>query len=438
MNLFSEKKEEIKNYKAPQNAFLPKTVRIPLRCDFNTVCQPLVKAGDKVSEGQVIAASKDDETSVIHSSIPGMVTDILSLQCPNGKTEKVIEIALAGSFDYLGKVSRRKNMQLLSPEEIEASLLKSGIINTFDTRKPLLLINQIKNFKGRNLVIRLFDEDPSCIADRLISKFYLSEIIEGSLLLTKLLKNQNILFILNSKLLPLSDFESKKNDLMFFYDVNDSLYPMSVQAKIISTFNKCEKFKDSGINLSKKDLYCDSQTILQLYQNLLYSTPELTHLVHISGNCLKASAMLNVRNGITISELLSQIGGLDKKPGQIIINGSIRGFTADSLNTPITKYVKSVSVIKESSPSDSKIYNCIHCGNCRSICKENILPDFIYNQAVNFNLLERPGDEKDFDNTFFIKEMLKHCTNCFECNIVCPARLPLSQIIKNLKDDFNV
>ena len=438
MNLFSEKKEEIKNYKTPQNAFLPEKVRLPLRCDFNTVCQPVVKIGDTVSEGQVIAVSKDDENSVIHSSIPGKVTDILSLQCPNGKTEKVIEITLSGSFDYLGKVSKRKNMNLLSEEEIEASLISSGIINTFDTRKPLLLINQIKKFKGKNLVIRLFDEDPSCIADRLISKFYLNEIIEGSLLLTKLLKNQNIVFVLNSKLTPLSDFESKKNDLIFFYDVNDSLYPLSVQAKIISSFNKSEKYKDSGINLSKNDLYCDSQTILQLQQNLLYSTPELTHLVHISGNCLKASAMLNVRNGITVSELLSQIGGLSKKPKQIIINGSIRGFTVDSLNTPVTKYVKSVSVIKESTPTDSKIYNCIQCGNCRSICKEYVLPDFIYNQAVNFNLLETPGDEKDFDNTVFIKEMLKHCTNCFECNIVCPSRLPLSQIIKKLKDDFNV
>ena len=57
---------------------------------------------------------------------------------------------------------------------------------------------------------------------------------------------------------------------------------------------------------------------------------------------------------------------------------------------------------------------------------------------MNFNLLETPGDEKEFENTIFVKEMLEHCTNCFECNIVCPARLPLSQIIKNLKDDFNV
>ena len=53
----------INNYKYTENAFLPKTVFIPLLQEKNGSCKPVVKVGEFVTEGQVIASS--DSSSIL-------------------------------------------------------------------------------------------------------------------------------------------------------------------------------------------------------------------------------------------------------------------------------------------------------------------------------------------------------------------------------------
>ena len=54
----------IHNYKYTENAFLTKTVIIPLVQEKDSICKPKVKPGEIVEEGQIIAGS---DFSVIHS-----------------------------------------------------------------------------------------------------------------------------------------------------------------------------------------------------------------------------------------------------------------------------------------------------------------------------------------------------------------------------------
>ena len=48
----------VKDYKDSQKAFLPRFVSIPLSQEANSNFKSLVKVGDKVSEGQVIAETE--------------------------------------------------------------------------------------------------------------------------------------------------------------------------------------------------------------------------------------------------------------------------------------------------------------------------------------------------------------------------------------------
>ena len=79
----------IHNYKYTENAFLPKTVTIPLVQERDVFCKPSIKIGEDVKEGQIIATS---DVSVIHAPIPGTVKDLCSVNCPDGKIEKALII----------------------------------------------------------------------------------------------------------------------------------------------------------------------------------------------------------------------------------------------------------------------------------------------------------------------------------------------------------
>lgn len=419
MILYPEKSSELKNYQQPQNAFLPRSVNIPLCEEYNTVCKTLVKPGDLVTEGQLIATAVSKTKAPIHSSLPGIVENIVNCQCPNGKTEKAIQISLKGSFTYLGKIIKNKDINLISPSEIAENIFENGLVNTFNTLKPRNLGNQIKTFKGNALVIRLFDDDPSCITDRLISKFYLNNIFEAASILSKAIGKDKIIVVKgDSQKIDQGLLEEGRH---FLYSVNENSYSLGLKEKIIAGFNKTK----ADFKLSKNDLFCDSSTLYEVYQSLIQGSPSINKLIHISGNCLKVSCFLNVKIGTSIRDVIEQIGGLIKTPKQIIVNGSIRGFSAGSLDMPVTKYVKSISIISSKTKNDSVIYDCINCGNCRFVCNAQILPDIIYNDAINFNELSD-----------FSKKMVSKCIGCSMCNMVCPARIPLSQMINTLKEEI--
>ena len=109
----------IHNYKYTENAFLPKTVVIPLVQEKDIYCKPVIKIGEEVQEGQIIARS---DVSVIHSPIPGTVKDLCSVNCPDGKIEKALIIDMHGSFSYLGKKHKEEEWQKLSPATLEQKL----------------------------------------------------------------------------------------------------------------------------------------------------------------------------------------------------------------------------------------------------------------------------------------------------------------------------
>ena len=65
----------IKNYNTSQRAFLPKVVNIPLAQENESSYKCIVKPGDTVKEGDVIAQTEISKgwTSSLHSSVPGKV-----------------------------------------------------------------------------------------------------------------------------------------------------------------------------------------------------------------------------------------------------------------------------------------------------------------------------------------------------------------------------
>ena len=66
----------LQDYKYTQTAFLPHNLLVPLSQDSGHTCKSLVKSGDRVSEGQIIARADDDLDITIHSPLPGTILDV--------------------------------------------------------------------------------------------------------------------------------------------------------------------------------------------------------------------------------------------------------------------------------------------------------------------------------------------------------------------------
>jgi len=489
MTFFTEAYNTVKNYKCSGNAFLPHTVIIPLENEKDSNYVPVVKIGDKVEEGQIIAtydSPENQSTSKIYSSIPGTVVDIIPSYLPNGKQKFGIKIALGGKFNYVGKKITESKAELILASSISSKLIDFGVLNTFDTAKPVNIGQQIKNSpKAKNLVVRLFDEDNFRYTDGLISKFLFPQIYEAAKTLARAFNAEGILFAVNAKDEKKNDYircvneledtasnsktdttadsaisdssikksdentneasdnstdiskndsknDSKKsfkdtdlkNKNVRFVYMNVKRYPSGTKREITSAFNRNLK-KSCDFKITKDDIFIDSSTAYEVYKAINLNIPPISKLIFVHGNCLKASCLLDVKIGTTLKELINQIGGFAKEPSKIIVNGMIHGSFITNIDVPVTSSIKSVTFLSKSKITDSHIYACINCGNCRFTCPVKISPDILYNNMAHFK--EMPE---------YLEQTALACTNCGLCNIGCPARLPLSQSIKQLQEQI--
>ena len=422
----------IKNYKTSQKAFLPKVVSIPLSQENESHYNSIVKPGDVVREGDVIAQTELTHgwISSLHSSVPGKIISTEPCISPNGRQEFAVKIQFGGALSYLGKTHNEKKAEDYSQNEIARTLTKNGVINTFKTSIPENLgvqINKLNSDKERhNLVVRLFDEDPYRITDSLIAKFNFDEIVKGARIVAKAINAKGIVFAIDQK----SDNKewASKPDYkdIFQLEMKIQRYPCGTPREIVSAFSRGPLNKICNFKLSKTDLFTDSSTSYEVYKAAVLSVPCVDRLVHFSGNCLNASCMLDVKLGTKLRDIVPQIGGFNKEPARIIINGMLCGTSVKSLDIPITKYVKSVEFLSKKKNSDEQIYSCINCGNCRFACPVKLSPDILYNHTVNFKRLRE---------TYAASSLA--CIECGLCNTVCPARLPLCQTIKVLKNKLS-
>lgn len=421
----------LKNYKISQNSFISKEFIIPLEQEYATDYKNIVEKGDIVKEGQVIAVSTvnskskktSDESTFIHSPVPGKVLDILPVYTSSGKQKFAVKIKFGGEFSYLGKKITEKSIENLTSSQIIAELIEKGVINTYNLRKIENPGIQIKNNSFKNLVVRLFDEDAFRFTDSLVAKLYTNEIIKGAQVLAKAMNCYGILFVTDQKFEKKDELENLNISNLRILQVKTKKSPCGTQKQIEQAFKKSGLKKSSNLEITKNDFFTDASTLYEVYKAVICSIPSVSHLVHFSGNCLFSSCVLDVKIGTSLNDIVKQIGGFAKEPSVIVINGLIYGNSVESLNVPISKSVKSVEFISKTKITDNQIYSCVNCGNCRYVCPSKISPDVLYSYAVNFKEIPE-----------VLKNTVLSCEECGLCNTVCPARLPLTKTISYLKD----
>ena len=415
----------IHNYKHTENAFLPKTVVIPLLQEKDIYCKPVIKIGEEVKEGQIIASS---DVSVIHSPVPGTVKDLCSVNCPDGKIEKALVIDMHGSFSYLGKKPKEEEWQKLSPASLEQKLNDKGIVNVFSCTKSVPVTEQIKSFlrkKSQTIVVRLFDEDTMRITDSLMTNFYFDQIYQGAKILAKITEANGILFVLNSKEIKARKLENDEKQGIYYLGIDTKNFTNGFKHGIINAFNKSMS-RNCPLSVSRYDFFVDSYTLYDIYNAVVFDEPVLSRHINFTGNSIPVSCFLNVKLGYTLRDVVKQLGGFSKKLSAVIINGKLCGNSVNSLDIPITKYVKSVEFLSKNNSTDSQVYSCIKCGECRYNCPVGLAPDILSEYAYKKNYI--PED-------FLMTATL--CINCGRCNTVCQARIPLCQVITMIKNKLD-
>ena len=446
------------NFKSPDegkftlaaNAFLPSHCVVPLDGEI------LTSEGEQVKEGQVIAKTKD---IYIHAPVSGVVEKISAGVFSSGKKGLCAKIALKGSLVFIGKKSFETGWQSYEKETLAYKLKEAGVLSTFS--RKISLYTTIKNLKKKNpvLVLRLFDDDPSVLTERFVSKNYARQVIFGAMILAKA-SGAEILVIAQDRYskVPVGEFlpenfeeqifsnqnsenlENLENQSfakrfenqikVFQVEVDPRKYPCGSEHCLVSAVKK--NLSDESLkSIGKNDFFVDSVTAFHAYNAIVLGKPEINALVHVTGECLNSAAVMDVKLGTSLRDVAEMCGGFKRKLSRIVINGTVKGVSVKNLDIPVVKSMKSIEFVPARQVKNPSSETCVRCGNCRKICPAELWPGNLY------RIMHLDGKNGGLLDSKTIADSAILCMECGLCNSVCPSRLPLQKTISLLKEKIN-
>lgn len=401
---------------------LPEKVIIPLVQHIGGQSLPIVKEGDYVRTGQLIARARGFISSNIHSSISGVVKEIRKFPHPKiGVAEGVlIESDNMDCISQQNKPLFFPEIEKLSIEEILQKIELSGIVGLGGAAFPTHAKLKIASDKKVNTyIVNGVECEPFITCDYRLVLEKSREIIAGLKLAVKVTGTEKVFIgIKKNKKHVIKVFnevlQGEKNISIVEVDIK---YPQGAEKQLIKTI--LNKEVPSGkLPLDIGVVVSNVATLYAIYEAVYEGKPLYEQLITVTGNGIVKPANLRVRIGTPLKNIVEFCGMKLAEKIKVIVGGPMMGFAQNNLDVPI---IKGSSCILAFIDKEVKIFQdnpCIKCGRCVDVCPSKMLPAKVA-QLVKHDKIA------DLDK-FYIND----CIECGLCAYVCPAFIPIVEYIK--------
>ncbi len=428
---------------------VPQKVVIPLQQHIGTPCEPLVKKGDDVIEGQLIGESDSFVSAKIHASISGKVTAVLPMVNPQTNLIiRAIEITsekgvnndqivnkdrsfaeINSSSENINSYSKevlqerftkiRESMDNTAAAVLIEKIKKAGVVGmggaTFPTHVKLSVP---KSRKIDSVIINGCECEPYITADHRLMLEKTFELLSGIYIIYKILEPENVFIAIEDNkrdaIVKINRLiEVTGTDNIFKVVSLPSRYPMGAEKTLIKNILK-RKVPVGGLPYEIGVTVNNVATAKAIYDAVVSERPLIERIVTVTGD-IEGPRNLLVRIGTLIGDFQKYYGKLDNKTYKLIFGGPMTGFSVVNRDFPVTKGLSCILLKESSQRSES---NCIRCGRCAQICPMNLIPLMYANYVKN--------NKFDMCRQYYIDS----CIECGSCAFVCPASIPLVGYIK--------
>ena len=430
--------KELTKHKRIERSPLPESVVLSLSQHTGAPSEPVVKAGDIVQTGSLVARSKGFISANLHSSVSGKVSAIEEDIHPVIGRFKAIVIESDGQ-DKKAFSDSYRDPSGLSKEEIIGIVRDSGIVGLGGAAFPASVkLNPPAGKKIDTLIINGAECEPFITCDHRLMLEKSKEIIHGINLVAKVLDVKEVIIgiednksdaveSMGSALFrardmgpaPYHSLRSGKGHGMKVVKLK-TRYPQGGEKQLIGTLLKRE-VPSGGLPLDIGCVVSNVQTVLSIYEAACFGKPLYERVVTVSGTFLTEPKNVLARIGTPIRDLL-KFCGFDFKRDiyKIVMGGPMTGVAQYSLDAPVIKGSSGILVMDRKFKSGDEI-NCIRCSRCVDACPAGIMPCMIAS-GVKFERFDVASSYNPLD-----------CIECGSCSYVCPSKIPLVQLIKLAK-----
>ncbi len=416
---------------ATKVAALPKQAIFPLSQHIGAPAKPVVKKGDKVKVGTMIAEAGGFVSAPIFSSVSGTVFKIDTAIDATGYRKPVIIINVEGD-EWEESIDRSDKLELvevhpdLTPEEIVNRIKNAGVVGMGGACFPTFIkLTPPPTAKAECVIINAVECEPYITADYRLMMEHADEILVGLQLLmmgAKVTKGYIGIETNKPKAIELLTEKCAKKFNGTKYQVEvvplKQRYPQGGEKQLVDAVIQRQVPAPPAIPVNVGAIVQNVGTAFAVYQAVMKNKPLFERYTTVTGKKLANPGNFLVRMGTPMQELIDACGGMPEGDNKLLAGGPMMGKALTSTEVPICKGTNSVTILSDDDARRKESQPCIRCAKCVGVCPMGLEPYLLANLSEVKNW-ERAESED-----------IVSCIECGSCQYTCPAHRPLLDNIR--------
>jgi electron transport complex protein RnfC len=420
---------KLTNDVATVKANLPAQAVYPLSQHIGAPAKPVVKKGDQVKVGTLLAEAGGFVSAPIYSGVSGTVLKIDNAIDATGYLKPCIIIKVEGdeweeSIDRSDKLETLADHPELTPELIVEKVKKAGVTGMGGAGFPTFIkLCPPPTAKAECVIINAVECEPYITADFRLMMEHADEILVGLDLLMKAAKvTKGYIGIEDNKPAAISLFEQKtanRSDVEIVPLAKK--YPQGGEKQLVDAVINRQVPAPPAIPVNVGAIVQNVGTAYAVYEAVMKNKPLFERYTTVTGKSIQKPGNFLVRMGTPMKDLVDFCGGLPEGDNKVLAGGPMMGKALTSLDVPICKGTNCVTVLTGKDAHRKAAQPCIRCAKCVSACPMGLEP----------YLLATVSSLKDWERAE--AEDITSCIECGSCMFTCPAHRPLLDNIRQGK-----
>lgn len=405
---------------------LPKQAIFPLSQHIGAPAKPVVKKGDHVKVGTLIAEAGGFVSAPIYSSVSGTVFKVDTAVDASGYRKPAIIINVEGdeweeTIDRSSTLELLENHQELTPEEITNRIKLAGVTGMGGAGFPTFIkLMPPPGTKAECVILNGVECEPYITADYRLMMEHADEILVGlKLLMTAAKVDRGYIGIEENKpeAIALLQHKTEKEKNIEIVPLKQK-YPQGGEKQLVDAVISRQVPAPPAIPVNVGAIVQNVATAFAVYEAVMKHKPLIERYTTVTGKELAKPGNFIVRLGTPACLLIDACGGLPVSENKVLSGGPMMGKALISLDAPIVKGSNSITILSGREARRHKPGPCLRCAKCVDVCPMGLEP-YLLATASSLKIWDKAEEE-----------MITSCIECGSCQFTCPAYRPLLDNIR--------
>ncbi len=415
-----EHKEETNGLAIRQFPF-PPLIILPMAQHIGAPSQIVVREGQEVVRGQLLAKAGGYVSVPLHAPISGTVRKIANVPTISGKMSPGIYLEAFPASSQEVLEGTPVDLETATPEEILQGIQDAGIVGLGGAAFPTHVKLKIPEGKHCDvLMINGIECEPYLTTDHRVMLEQADDIFMGIRYLLKATGAERAIIGIEANKQDAADHLEKNipESLPVSVKVVPVKYPQGSE-KMLITAVLGREVPSGGLPIEVNVVVVNVATTAEIGRLLPHGRGIQERVVTITGPGVKKKGNYLIPVGTPLRYVLDQVD-VDENISEVYMGGPMMGVAVSNLDISIVKGTSGIVVFTEKDVKrPDKVYPCIKCGACVDACPLSLNPSKL-GILAKFEAYDQMAEEFN----------LMDCFECGSCSYVCPSHIPLVQYFR--------